>query len=680
LNVSLGFLSFVVACLAFCGLAGLLLLKRSSKLTARLFLFAVICEGLWAGAIAVALGVSAVPPGVLSGIEALRGVAWIVFLINVVQQSDSYRNQAMLRRATEVALLAVAGVGAASVAADMLGLGLSASFTFKVLLSVLALVCIEQVYRNTASDRRWGVKFLCLGLLGLFGFDLVMYTEALLFSRMNIGWWTARGFANAAVMPLLAIAATRNRDWKMELAVSRSVVFHTSTLFLSGAFLMLMATGGYYVRYFGGQWGAVAQVLLLFAAVLVILVIIGSAQLRARWKVFVAKHFFSYRAEWLKLTELLSDTNPEGLGNRAIAGLAQFIDGKRGALWQDQGGGHFVCTHHEQYQGATPELDGQSAFIEFLRAKQWVISMPEWRANPMLYESLEIPDAIGQNPGAWLVVPLMLGNKLIGLVVLQKPLVETDLNWEMRDVIKTAARQISGYLGMQHAVQQLVQAQQFESFNRMSAFVVHDLKNLVAQLTLLLKNAQKFRHNPEFQDDMLLTVENVMDRMQGLLMQLRVGTTPVEAASPVPLGQTIEAAVRSKKALLVEPSVELAQEVDGVAVLAHRDRIERVIGHLVQNAAEATGAQGRIWIRANKEPDSVVIEIEDNGKGMSEEFLRNQLFKPFSSTKSHGMGIGTFESREYIREIGGSLMVESREGQGTKFSIRLPLARQMALT
>lgn len=680
MNVSLGFLSFVVACMAFLGLAGLLWLKHSPKLTARLFLFAVVCEVLWAGAIAAALGITAVHPGILSAIEALRGAAWIVFLISVVQQTESYRDQALLRRSTEIAFTAVAGVAAASVAADILGLGLSVSFTFKVLLAVLALVCIEQVYRNTPNDQRWGIKFLCLALLAMFGFDLVMYTEALLFSRLNITWWTSRGFANAAVMPLLAVAASRNRDWKLQIAVSRSVVFHTSTLFMSGLFLMLMATGGYYVRYFGGQWGAVAQALVLFGAVIVLLALTASSQLRARWKVFVAKHFFSYRydyrAEWLKLTELLSDTNPEGLGNRAIAGLAQFIDGKRGALWQDDGTGHFVCTHREQFLGDTPGLAPDNPMINFLRDSQWVISVPEWRQTPDLYQSLELPAAFKSNPQLWMIVPLILGSKLIGFVVLQKPLVETELNWEMRDVIKTAARQISSYIGMQHAVQQLVQSQQFESFNRMSAFVVHDLKNLVAQLTLLLKNAQKFRHNPEFQADMLLTVENVMERMQGLLLQLRVGTTPVEAPAPVPLGETIEAAIRSKKALQVEPSFELDEELDGAAILAHRDRIERVIGHLVQNAAEATGSKGRIWIRAHRESEDALIEIEDNGKGMSEDFVRNQLFKPFASTKAHGMGIGTFESREYIREIGGSLQVLSKEGVGTTFSIRLPLARQ----
>jgi len=115
-------------------------------------------------------------------------------------------------------------------------------------------------------------------------------------------------------------------------------------------------------------------------------------------------------------------------------------------------------------------------------------------------------------------------------------------------------------------------------------------------------------------------------------------------------------------------------------VLAHADRLERVIGHLLQNAADASTASGIIRVRAGAEGGEARIEVEDNGKGMSEEFVRTQLFRPFSSTKAHGMGIGTFESREYIRELGGSIEVDSREGSGTTFRIRLPLASDPALS
>jgi putative PEP-CTERM system histidine kinase len=311
--------------------------------------------------------------------------------------------------------------------------------------------------------------------------------------------------------------------------------------------------------------------------------------------------------------------------------------------------------------------------LAFLRTRQWVIDLPEWRASPDAYDDLRLPADLADDPDNWLIVPLMLHDDLLGFVVLNRPLTAPKIDWEVRDALKAAARQVSSYLAVRRAVEALVTARQFESFNRMSAFVVHDLKNLVAQLTLLTTNAAKHRHNPEFQDDMLETVQNVLARMQGLLMQLRLGTKPIEKPSRVRVAPIIQAAVRSKKGLRPEPQVTIAAELEGATVRAHADRLERVIGHLVQNAAEATPQDGRIGVRLRREGEQAVIEIEDNGKGMSERFIRESLFRPFASTKEHGMGIGTFESRDYIRELGGALEVASREQVGTTFRIRLPL-------
>ena len=270
-------------------------------------------------------------------------------------------------------------------------------------------------------------------------------------------------------------------------------------------------------------------------------------------------------------------------------------------------------------------------------------------------------------------MPLELNDELIGIAQLQKPAASIPLDWEVRDVLKAAGRQVAGYLAVSQAVEKLVQARQFDSFNRMSAFVVHDLKNLVAQLSLLLKNAARHRDNPEFQRDMLETVENVLDRMQGLLMQLRVGTKPIEQAAPLMLAEVLAEAIESKRGIALQPALTVAASAVDVLVVAHRDRLERVIGHLVQNAIEATPSSGSVRIEAERDGREVLIKVIDTGAGMSREFIDTQLFKPFSSTKEHGMGIGAFESREYIREIGGSLAVASTEGRGTCFSIRLPV-------
>ena len=317
--------------------------------------------------------------------------------------------------------------------------------------------------------------------------------------------------------------------------------------------------------------------------------------------------------------------------------------------------------------------------LAFLRERRWVIDLAEWRADPAAYDDLRVPAALADAPQSWLIVPLMLHDDLLGFALLTRPLTATKVDWEVRDALKAAARQVASYLALRRAVEALVTARQFESFNRMSAFVVHDLKNLVAQLSLLTQNAAKHRHNPEFQDDMLDTVQNVLARMQGLLMQLRSGTKPIDKPSRVRVATVLRAAVQGKGGLRPQPQVSVSPGLEDAAVLAHADRLERVIGHLVQNAAEATPDDGNIRVRLLREGGQALIEVEDDGKGMSERFIREELFRPFASTKEHGMGIGTFESREYVRELGGTLEVASRESVGTTFRIRLPLSGAAAL-
>ena len=204
----------------------------------------------------------------------------------------------------------------------------------------------------------------------------------------------------------------------------------------------------------------------------------------------------------------------------------------------------------------------------------------------------------------------------------------------------------------------------------MSAFVVHDLKNIVTQLSLMVKNAKRLGHNPEFQADMLMTVENSLDRMRQLMLQLREGAAPGGGAVGVDLHRIAQelaaSATRRGRTLALRPSERLAAR-------GHVDRLERVIGHLVNNAFDATEAGQSVWIQIERLGSFVRVEVGDNGMGMSADFLQNRLFKPFQTTKAAGMGIGAYESFQYVQELGGKVQVDSEEGRGTVVTLLLPL-------
>jgi putative PEP-CTERM system histidine kinase len=401
-----------------------------------------------------------------------------------------------------------------------------------------------------------------------------------------------------------------------------------------------------------------------------------SRSLRARLRVWLGKHFFryryDYREEWLRFTQTLSaSSSPQEVGPRVIRGLADMLESPAGALWMLKPGEQVLRnTAAWNQQRQTDEEPMQSALLEFMRRTGWVVNLDEYRRKPDMYEHLQLPVWLHSQPQAWLLVPLFMGTELLGFVQLASPRTRMDVNWEVTDLLKTAGRQAASYLAQMQATEALLEARKFEAFSRMSAFVVHDLKNIVTQLSLMMKNAKRLAHNPEFQADMIMTVENSLERMRQLMLQLREGATPAGAAVGVDLARiarTLEESVQRRGRQL-----DVA-EAQPVATRGHAERMERVIGHLVNNALDATTPDQRVWLKIDRMGSHARVEVGDNGHGMSEAFMRDRLFKPFETTKNTGMGIGAYESFQYVQELGGKVDVRSREGEGTVVTLLLPL-------
>jgi putative PEP-CTERM system histidine kinase len=445
---------------------------------------------------------------------------------------------------------------------------------------------------------------------------------------------------------------------------------------LAGGYLLFMSAVGYYVRWFGGEWGRALQLGLLVAGLMALGVLAFSGSVRAWLKVFVSKHFYSYRydyrEEWLRFTELLSSNrSPQAMGEVIVQGLAKMVECPAGSLWVRS------ISTPDFHQAAVwntavaPQIEpGNSSLCLFLRDKGWVVDLDEYRSSPKRYPSLNLPTWLLATGNGWLVVPLQAGEDLRAFVVLSRPRTHIQLNWEVLDLLKTAGRQAAGHLAQMQATEALLEAKKFEAFNKMSAFVVHDLKNIVTQLSLMLRNAERLHDNQEFQQDMLLTVASSLEKMKRLMLQLREGAAPPGSAH----GVELRAITRKLQLMASAQGREL--QVEAAAHLATRgqeERLERVIGHLVQNAFDATPKTGRVWLRVSRHVGQVQVEIGDTGSGMTEEFIRNRLFRPFSTTKQNGMGIGTYESFQYIRELGGSINVESEIDRGTLITVLLPL-------
>ena len=665
--------------------------RRASPINGLSYTFAaaLISSAVWAGlgaASGLRLFASATLAWMIPAADLLRYSLWFGFILLLLRPrvvSNSKVSSAQPRFAD----LAYVSIGCAllmlilreskaDVAVDLLR---PASFT-ALGLAVVGLILVEQLLRNSAADARWNAKPVCLGLGALFAFDLFVYSQAALFREFDGDALSVRSLAHCSALPLLFLASRRRTDWLEKLHVSRAAVFHSATLLLVGLYLLLISAIGYYVRYTGGEWGRALQLALVFLALVGLVLLILSGALRSQLKVYIGKNFFSYRydyrEEWLGFTATLSSsTSPHLMGETVIRALANLVESPSGALWMQQGEpGDYSQAACWNSPFLDESLPADSKFSEFLLERAWIIDLDRLRQDAIEYKGLRAPASLMEDARFCWLVPLLVGEKLLGFVLLGRPRAAIELDWEVRDLLKTASSQASSYLAQMQATEALLESKKFDAFNRMSAFVVHDLKNIVTQLSLMMKNAKRLKDNPEFQQDMLDTVENSLEKMRQMMLQLREGEKPHGLSSGVDLDAIVKrlAAAASSKGRALELNVRSKVRTRG-----HDERIERVLGHVVQNAFDASDVLDTVSLDLDQVGSSARVVITDRGCGMTEEFIRQKLFRPFQTTKDSGMGIGAYESYQYLKELGGSIKVESQPNIGTIVTILLPLFHAM---
>jgi len=301
---------------------------------------------------------------------------------------------------------------------------------------------------------------------------------------------------------------------------------------------------------------------------------------------------------------------------------------------------------------------------------EWVY-FPDSGDNEALSQNNHLLPYWARNfPNLWLIFPLIVGEELVGFMALTKPTDDAALTWEDLDLLKTIGRQIASYLKRHHQAEQLAEGKQFDTYNKLVAFIIHDLNNLIAQQALMVKNAEKHKDNPAFVEDAIKTISNSVDRMNNLLKKLR------RDESDLVKRLNISDVVTQAVAECHRNNSQLTSSIEKGHYTLNADQVRLVmtITNFIKNALEATPSGGRVHVTLTYQETRALITIEDNGSGMDWDFIHNRLFKPFETTKSgKGMGIGVYLSREYISELGGTLNVMSALGEGTTITISLPL-------
>jgi len=671
--------SFGLGCAAFLILIALTLFNRRPE-GVGLFAVAVFAvTALWAFAEANQVWWEA-GPGVAHMLGSLRSWMWLQFLASVLVIAQARSGQ----RLATIYRVIIPAVGVFVVGNDLRLMFATASpvdFSLsqvydRVIVAIVGLLLVENLFRNTRSSRRWHIFPLCLAAGSLFAYDLFVFADGLIARSVDISLLAVRGVLLVLIAPLLVVTMVRNEDWRIDIHVSRRVVFHTATLTAGGIFLLAAGGAASLLGRIEGEWGSLLKVAFFCGSFLVLATVVSTESLRSRAQRLIGENFFSrrydYREEWLRFVETLSSADDaDPLQIRVIRAVGNIVDSPAGVLWlEDRDAYRIANSYNITLGGSQPEpLD--SPFIAAFKDGATVLDL-----RVLAAQGAPLPVWAASGPPVWLAVPLTQLGEILGFIVLAPPRAPLTLNWESYDLLRTVGKQVASYLMEERATKALVDGQSLIEYNKKFAFIVHDVKNLSSQLGMMVSNIRRYSDRPEFRADMIRTLENSVGRLNGLLNKLRSDAGPVRVREIIDPAPVIKAVIGELTHGDVSIEADFAQANIGMRM--EGQDLHSVLTHLLTNALEASREGEAVKLRLRTTDSKVVIDVEDNGPGMDTAFVRDELFTPRRSTKSRGHGIGAFQARETLRAAGGDLEVISVAGQGTIMRIVVPNATPAA--
>jgi putative PEP-CTERM system histidine kinase len=610
--------------------------------------------------------------------ESARNLLWIGLLYSLSGAGEDRQHGLRLVYGAVAAVIGLQLIGDTLALFSPSGPIAQTSLILRITTAAGALVLVHNVYGQAAPASRSHIRLAMLALALMWTYDLNLYTIAYLGSATAQGLMHWRGLEMALTAPLFALAARDESGWRIRL--SRAATFQSLSLFAICAYIVLMAIVATALRGSGVDWSAALMIGLLAVMTVAAMVLIPSSRARGWIKVKVAKHLFEhrydYRTEWLRFTETLGRASPEAppLSERIVKAFADIADAPGGLLLVNDGRAPGIAAdwNWPAAHPSTEQLDQLADFWSAAEASGRILELEALRggwANAR-DKHLPVPGWLVDEPAAWAGVPLLHHQRLVGIVILAAPEYRRPLDWEDFDLLRTAGHQAASSLAEAMGQEALANAQRFEEFNRRFAFILHDIKNLVSQLSLVARNAERHADNPDFRADMVATLQASVGKMNDLLARLAPhAQARVQNLEPLPLRPIVTAAIAAKRRdrdvqLLGDAS--LTARVDAAA-------LEQAVGHLLQNALDAS-TDAPVTVRVEAAGNTVSVAISDKGVGMDGEFVRKRLFQPFVSTKAGGFGIGAFEARSLIAAMGGRIAVDSRPGAGTTFTIQLQAA------
>lgn len=540
---------------------------------------------------------------------------------------------------------------------------------------ILAIMNIEATYSAASVSEKWRIKFEVIGVGSILAVLIFYFSQGLLYRSINMNLIPIRSGVFIIASVLIGYSKIFRGD-SVRIAVSQYILYRSMTLLTVGLYLLILGLIGEGLRYFGVAFSRDLTIFTAFATGIGMVIILLSGRLRRRAVVFLRKHFYAhkydYRDEWLKFTEHLSSCKTIEDVYNAILTTYRETFGLKGAslyLLDKETKTYTLATTHN-VSGGERRLEISPGLLSYFVERGRVFNPFDGEYNPTSEESSFVYET-----DAKLIVPLINNEVVTGVVVLGEHLAPEKLTYEDYDLMKTLARQATLAILNFKLSEELAETREVAAVAKISSFVIHDLKNLATNLSLVLDNAKNYIGDPEFQNDMIDTVKSTLNKMKGLIQELKrlpeKSTLHSELTDVHLLTKTVVEEIKGAR-----ERANIIYRGSSVMSIVDREEIKKVILNIILNALDAIEESGLIEIDTGVDKENIYIRVKDNGCGMGKEFIVNQLFKPFRTTKKKGLGIGLYQCKQIVTAHGGRIDVESEVRNGSVFTVYLPFAKE----
>jgi putative PEP-CTERM system histidine kinase len=550
-----------------------------------------------------------------------------------------------------------------------------------IMVSLIIALYAERLYHVLKHNHKHH-SGLVLGLIGIIGAHFVGFCELILSPKLNPhhSLWVA--ITTLVFFPMIYRGISRLGYVDVKVCISRPMALHATLFSIAGIYLLGLAGVGFFLQNFAPNWSYTSHLTLMGAATFPLTYLLGSSKLRREVLVWINKHFFSsqfdYRDTWRMLNEYLDpQLHGPAASRQGLVALLSAINHPQGAYYR------YVNGVWRSAAISMPPLSqgAESVLLDVMndiKNKPWIVDIHEAYHTPKNYPMINHSVKKLHDEKVHWIIPATVNKEIVGVwMVVGKEQPKWSLNWETRDYLSSLVQQVETYIQAQDTRQKFQENAQLAAFHQTSAFVIHDMKNIYAQLSMVNKNAEKHKKNPEFIDDMLLSLNSMQSRMDKMLGQLtnkqRSSKQHKEPISLKLLWDTFE----SDPLLIkygITPQFNYQSDVD-MQINVNIDRFRNIMRHLVDNAQYACKENQTESVICNCRSDGnrVIIDIVDSGKGMSDTFIHTKLFKPFETTKGNaGIGLGVYDAKQFAEQMGGEMTVDSDVERGTIMTLLLP--------